>query len=321
MLHIPDGGGDMSINSRKRMAQVLLSLALEGPMTIYGLAKFISRYTGEPFQSVRVILYRVLPLLFKHNLVEIKKNGRRNQVDITIAGFSELFNGFNDKKASLDTDLLIAYSLEKRHDVNGLLFIISLYNHPFYYDFLKDPFYPTLVLDTRSIRVVYNWNKHHDMVMLKELKINYDYILNNLSDYYEPVLDEDYPYSKDETLKLSLEPFLATEYLLRLYIEKELLVMSFRFFEDYGEILKRVLSKIFLSSFSTDLILLYDQIRIYELLKERGYTSLVEDMIFLPNYDVIKKIKFDIEEYFLKEAEIKNKVLKKLMERKKRTRY
>ncbi len=310
----------MSINSRKRMGQILLSLALEGPMTIYGLAKFIGQYTGESFQSIRVILYRVLPLLCRHNLVEIKKYGRRNQVDITIDGFSELFYTFNYEKAFLDIDLLIAYSLEKRYDVNGLLFIISLYNHPFYYDFLKDPFYPTLVLGTKSIRVVYNWNKHHDTVMLKELKINYDYILNNLSDYYEPVFDENYPYSEDKTLKLSLdfdiESFLAMEYLSRLYMRKELLVISFRFFEDYGEILKRVLSRIFLARFSTDFKLLYDQIRIYELLKEQGYASLVKDAIFLPGDDVVEKIKFNIEEYLQKEAEIMNKALKKFMDSK-----
>ena len=317
MLHILMRGGGMGVSSHKRVAQVLFSLALEGPMTIYGLAKFISRYTGESFQSLRVILYRVLPLLLKRNLIEIKKSSRRNQVDITIDGFYEIFSRFFDKEASMNTDLLIAYSLEKRYDVNGLLFIISLYYYRNYYDFLNDPFYPyPLSIDTQSIKVVYNWNKNRDTIMLKELSVDYDYILNSLSDYYEPLIDEDYLYSEEGPLKLSLESFL-TEYLLRLLLEKELLIMSFRFFEDYGKILKNVLSDIFLLRFSNDFLLLYDQIRIYELLREQGYISTVKEVIFLPDDSVVKEVKSDIEKYLEKMKELKEKALRKYMESKK----
>lgn len=312
----------MPISYRKRMAQVLLSLALEGPMTIYGLAKFISRYTGESLQSVRVILYRILPLLLKRNLIKKEKNKRKNLVDITIDGFSELFNRFFDEQASLDIDLLIAYSLEKRYDVDGLLFIITMYNHPFYYDFYKDPFYPgPLSITTQSITIKYSWNENHNTIMLKELKINYDYILNNLSDYYEPVFDEEHPYSEDKKLERSLEDFLILEYLTRLYINKELLLISFSFFEDYGNMLKRVLLKIFLLSLSIDLKILYDQIRIYELLLEKDYISLVKDYKILPrlpNEEIIKNIKSNIEKYIQEEAETINKALKKVMKSKKK---
>jgi len=292
----------VKVNRNKRIAQVLLSLALEGPMTIYSLAKFISKYTCESPQSVRVILYRVLPILLNHGLIKKTREKWRNNIDITIEGYRELFAVFSNSDKSKDIDLLIAYSLEKKYGIDGLLFIISLCNDPFYYDFLYDKSWGVnpkwsvpLYVETPSIKVLFEWSKDHTTVILKELKVNEEYILNELTKYYSPLFIE-----RDLQHEYGLEVFEESvrvnwflfDFLSRLLSDHDLLMGALRFFEDYGEYLKKVLVDLFLVSFATNVSLLYYQIETYKDLKSQVHIYYSKDQleILLPSDDVLDRI-------------------------------
>ncbi len=294
----------MRVDRNKRIAQVLLSLALEGPMTIYSLAKFISKYTGESLQSIRVILYRILPILLDHRLIKKTKEKWKNKVDITIEGYRELFTVFSNTDRDKDIDLLIAYSLEKKYEMDGLLFIISLWNYPSYYDFLYDKSWRTdpkwsvpLHVETPSIKVLFEWSKDHTRVFLRELKVNEEYVLNELTKYYSPLFTK-----KDlkHSYRVGLEVFEESvrvdcflfDFLSRLISNQDLLTGVLRFFEDYGEYLKKVLIDLFLVSFVTNVSLLYYQIETYKDLKSyvRIYYSKDQLEILLPGDDVLDRI-------------------------------
>ena len=175
----------MRFNKDVRIAQILLALALEGPQTIYGLAKTISKYTGEKRESVRVSLYRVLPVILKDGFVTVSDKGLKKVVDITLSGYSALLGGFSNlpsyveeirrgkgitRPTYLDISFIIALSIENKFKEKGLAFTLAVKNFvdPVFHDFIKG-WTETIGLYTKSFEAV--WKQEKENIWLEKVDI------------------------------------------------------------------------------------------------------------------------------------------------------
>ena len=261
----------MRFNKDVRIAQILLALALEGPQTIYGLAKTISKYTCEKRESVRVSLYRVLPVILRDGFVTVSDKGLKKVVDITLSGYSALLGGFSNlpsyveeirrgkgitRPTYLDISFIIALSIENKFKEKGLTFVLAVKNFidPLFSDFMKG-WIETISLRTMSFEAIWKWDKEY--VLLKKLDLKYSYIFNSLVSYF------DYNEAKS-AIKASSVKELVEELVEPLDIDREVFLL--RFIDDFSENVRESVIWIFLIYFTLMEAYMLDYYRFYGIL-------------------------------------------------------